>query len=187
MNDTIGTKLPPQRPNSPAVLVVGAGPTGLTLARELARRGVTFRLIEAAPGPQPGSRGKGFQPRTLEVFGELGIVEPQRRPQASGNRLRGRDARRGADDRRAPRGIARKASCRRRGAARRVGFRAHTPFHGSLARLPWLRAVDGKPLERLGLDEVHRKLEFGSGGGLGERRAGSPRRMPCRHEQYPHV
>jgi 2-polyprenyl-6-methoxyphenol hydroxylase-like FAD-dependent oxidoreductase len=57
------------------VLIVGAGPTGLMLACELARRGVSFRLIEAAPGPQPGSRGKGIQPRTLEVFGELGIVD----------------------------------------------------------------------------------------------------------------
>ena len=53
------------------VLIVGAGPTGLTLACELARRGVPFRLIEAAPGPQPGSRGKGLQPRTLEVFDDL--------------------------------------------------------------------------------------------------------------------
>ena len=58
-----------------AVLVVGAGPTGLTLACELARNGVSFRLIEAAPGPQPGSRGKGIQPRTLEVFDDLGIVD----------------------------------------------------------------------------------------------------------------
>ena len=57
------------------VLIVGAGPTGLTLACELARRGVPFRLIEAGPGPQPGSRGKGVQPRTLEVFGDLGIVD----------------------------------------------------------------------------------------------------------------
>src|SRR3954466_14580939 len=57
------------------VLIVGAGPTGLTLACELARLGVPFRLIEAAPGPQPGSRGKGVQPRTLEVFGDLGIVD----------------------------------------------------------------------------------------------------------------
>jgi 2-polyprenyl-6-methoxyphenol hydroxylase-like FAD-dependent oxidoreductase len=56
------------------VLIVGAGPTGLMLACELARRGVSFRLIEAAPGPQPGSRGKGIQPRTLEVFDDLGIV-----------------------------------------------------------------------------------------------------------------
>ncbi|GIH23932.1 3-(3-hydroxyphenyl)propionate hydroxylase [Acrocarpospora phusangensis] len=57
------------------VLIVGAGPTGLTLACELARSGVSFRLIEAAPGPQPGSRGKGVQPRTLEVFDDLGIVD----------------------------------------------------------------------------------------------------------------
>ncbi|MFD9958480.1 FAD-dependent oxidoreductase [Amycolatopsis sp. NPDC059020] len=57
------------------VLIVGAGPTGLTLACELARGGVSFRLIEAAPGPRPGSRGKGVQPRTLEVFDDLGIVD----------------------------------------------------------------------------------------------------------------
>lgn len=60
---------------APAVLIVGAGPTGLTLACELARAGVSFRIIDAAPGPQPGSRGKGLQPRTLEVFDDLGIVE----------------------------------------------------------------------------------------------------------------
>ena len=62
-------------PTGPSVLIVGAGPTGLTLACELARRDVSFRLIEAAPGPQPGSRGKGLQPRTLEVFDDLGIVD----------------------------------------------------------------------------------------------------------------
>lgn len=56
-------------------LIVGAGPTGLTLACQLARSGVSFRLIDAAPGPQRGSRGKGIQPRTLEVFEDLGIAE----------------------------------------------------------------------------------------------------------------
>jgi 2-polyprenyl-6-methoxyphenol hydroxylase-like FAD-dependent oxidoreductase len=60
---------------NPDVLIVGAGPTGLTLACELARAGVTFRLVEAAPGPRPGSRGKGVQPRTLEVFDDLGVVD----------------------------------------------------------------------------------------------------------------
>jgi 2-polyprenyl-6-methoxyphenol hydroxylase-like FAD-dependent oxidoreductase len=69
MGDEMSTTLPPQ------VLIVGAGPTGLTLACELARSGVSFRLIEASPGPQPGSRGKGVQSRTLEVFDDLGIVE----------------------------------------------------------------------------------------------------------------
>jgi 2-polyprenyl-6-methoxyphenol hydroxylase-like FAD-dependent oxidoreductase len=75
MTGTTTTKLSPQVRNALTVLIVGAGPTGLTLACELARRGVSFRLIEAVPGPQPGSRGKGIQPRTLEVFGDLGIVD----------------------------------------------------------------------------------------------------------------
>lgn len=57
------------------VLIAGAGPTGLTLACVLARGGVPFRLVDAAPGPQPGSRGKGVQPRSLEVFDDLGVVE----------------------------------------------------------------------------------------------------------------
>ncbi len=61
--------------NEPLVLIVGAGPTGLTLGCELARRHIPFRLIEAALGPQPGSRGKGIQPRSLEVFDDLGIVD----------------------------------------------------------------------------------------------------------------
>ncbi|WP_280409057.1 FAD-dependent oxidoreductase [Nocardia brasiliensis] len=61
--------------NATTVLIVGAGPTGLTMAVELARSGVSFRLIDSAPGPRPGSRGKGVQPRTLEIFEDLGIVE----------------------------------------------------------------------------------------------------------------
>lgn len=75
MTETTETKPAAQVRNAPTVLIVGAGPTGLTLACELAHRGVSFRLIEAAPGPQPGSRGKGIQPRTLEVFSDLGIVD----------------------------------------------------------------------------------------------------------------
>jgi len=56
-------------------LICGAGAAGLTLAVELARRGVAFRLIDAAPQPFHGSRGKGIQPRSLEVFEDMGIVD----------------------------------------------------------------------------------------------------------------
>jgi 2-polyprenyl-6-methoxyphenol hydroxylase-like FAD-dependent oxidoreductase len=56
------------------VMIVGAGPTGLTLGIELARRSISFRLIDAAEAPFRGSRGKGIQPRTLEVFEDLGII-----------------------------------------------------------------------------------------------------------------
>jgi len=57
-----------------AVLIAGAGPTGLTLALDLARRGIPFRLIEAAIAPFEGSRAKGIQPRTLEIFDDLGVI-----------------------------------------------------------------------------------------------------------------
>ncbi|MEU6821572.1 FAD-dependent oxidoreductase [Streptomyces atriruber] len=57
------------------VLIVGAGPTGLALACDLARRDVRALVVERATTLFPGSRGKGLQPRTLEVFDDLGIVD----------------------------------------------------------------------------------------------------------------
>ena len=57
------------------VLICGAGAAGLTLAIELARRDVSFRLIEKMATPFPGSRGKGIQPRTQEIFEDLGILD----------------------------------------------------------------------------------------------------------------
>ncbi|MFE6845385.1 FAD-dependent monooxygenase [Streptomyces sp. NPDC057686] len=57
------------------VLIVGAGPTGLVLACDLARRGVRALVVERSPHLFPGSRGKGIQPRTLEVFHDLGVLE----------------------------------------------------------------------------------------------------------------
>ena len=50
------------------VLIAGAGPTGLTLAIELARRGIGVRIVDKAEQFPFGSRGDGLQPRTLEVF-----------------------------------------------------------------------------------------------------------------------
>ncbi|GAA2416155.1 FAD-dependent oxidoreductase [Nonomuraea africana] len=57
------------------VLIAGAGPTGLTLAVELARRRVDHLLVEADQAPAIGSRGKGLQPRSLEVLDDLGVID----------------------------------------------------------------------------------------------------------------
>ncbi|GAA4985792.1 2-polyprenyl-6-methoxyphenol hydroxylase-like FAD-dependent oxidoreductase [Nonomuraea thailandensis] len=62
--------------NNTDVLIAGAGPTGLTLAVDLARRGVACRVVDQAPEPAAGSKGKGLQPRTLEVFDDLGVIAP---------------------------------------------------------------------------------------------------------------
>jgi 2-polyprenyl-6-methoxyphenol hydroxylase-like FAD-dependent oxidoreductase len=58
-----------------SVLVVGAGPTGLALGCDLARRGVPFRIIDQASAYFQGSRGKGLQPRGLEVLDDLGVID----------------------------------------------------------------------------------------------------------------
>jgi 2-polyprenyl-6-methoxyphenol hydroxylase-like FAD-dependent oxidoreductase len=57
------------------ILIVGAGPTGLALACTLAQRGVGVRIVDAADGPATASKGKGLQPRTLELFDALGILK----------------------------------------------------------------------------------------------------------------
>lgn len=57
------------------VLICGAGAAGLTLALDLARRGIRFMLIEQGDAPFHGSRGKGLQPRTLEIFEDLGMLD----------------------------------------------------------------------------------------------------------------
>jgi len=57
------------------VLIVGAGPTGLTMACELARHGVTPRIIDKSPTPSIHSKAFGIHARTLELFETMGIVE----------------------------------------------------------------------------------------------------------------
>ncbi len=57
------------------VLVVGAGPTGLTLAAQLARFGVRCRIVDSSTDRARESRALGIQPRTLEVLLALGIAD----------------------------------------------------------------------------------------------------------------
>ncbi|MBY6349002.1 FAD-dependent monooxygenase [Rhodococcoides corynebacterioides] len=56
------------------VLIVGGGPAGTTMAIELIRRGLTVRVVDKAPGGFPGSRAKGIQPRTQEIFEDMGLL-----------------------------------------------------------------------------------------------------------------
>ena len=62
-------------PDQVDVLVVGAGPTGLALAAQLQRYGVSFRIIDRALDRAHESRALGVQPRTLEVLAGLGVTE----------------------------------------------------------------------------------------------------------------
>jgi 2-polyprenyl-6-methoxyphenol hydroxylase-like FAD-dependent oxidoreductase len=57
------------------VLVVGAGPVGLTLAAELRRHGVDCRIVDRLPDPQPHAKAIGIVPRTLEVWDTMGLVD----------------------------------------------------------------------------------------------------------------
>ncbi|KAJ6581897.1 FAD binding domain-containing protein [Mycena capillaripes] len=58
-----------------AVLVVGAGPSGLILALCLVMCGVSVRIIDKEPAYRVGRRGAGITPRTLEVFKMLGVLD----------------------------------------------------------------------------------------------------------------
>jgi 2-polyprenyl-6-methoxyphenol hydroxylase-like FAD-dependent oxidoreductase len=57
------------------VLVVGAGPTGLTLAAQLQAMGATCRIVDRQPDRVHESRALAVQPRTLEVLRGLGITQ----------------------------------------------------------------------------------------------------------------
>lgn len=57
------------------VLIVGAGPTGLLLAAQLARHGIKPRLIDKNPQPSEKSKALALFARTLEIFDDLGIAE----------------------------------------------------------------------------------------------------------------
>lgn len=57
------------------VLIVGAGPTGVMLANQLARRGIRFEIIDRHSGPAQQSRAMAVHARTLEIYEKLGIAE----------------------------------------------------------------------------------------------------------------
>ena len=68
------------------VLVVGAGPVGLTAACQLARQGVPVRVVETLARPTTESRAVGVHARTLEMLAALGVLP---RLEALGRRVGG--------------------------------------------------------------------------------------------------
>jgi 2-polyprenyl-6-methoxyphenol hydroxylase-like FAD-dependent oxidoreductase len=57
------------------VLIIGAGPTGLFLAGELARHGVRARIIDRFLTPHTQTRATGIQPGAMEVLHRAGVSE----------------------------------------------------------------------------------------------------------------
>ena len=58
------------------VLIIGAGPVGLFLANECARRGLKWRLIEMRPTQSEHSKALAIFPRTLEILDMAGLAPP---------------------------------------------------------------------------------------------------------------
>jgi 2-polyprenyl-6-methoxyphenol hydroxylase-like FAD-dependent oxidoreductase len=58
------------------VLVIGAGPSGLFAASELARHGVDVRLVEREVRPHREARAEAIQPGTLEILDSVGLLPP---------------------------------------------------------------------------------------------------------------
>src|SRR5688500_291525 len=56
------------------VLIVGAGPTGLTLAIDLGRRGVRCTVLEQKPAPQFLPKMERCNARTMEIYRRMGIA-----------------------------------------------------------------------------------------------------------------
>ncbi|MHC9291803.1 FAD-dependent oxidoreductase [Mycobacterium sp. LTG2003] len=60
--------------SNPDVLVVGAGPTGLTLACSLRLHGLSVRVVDRAPGPATTSRANFLHARGSEVLNRIGAL-----------------------------------------------------------------------------------------------------------------
>jgi 3-(3-hydroxy-phenyl)propionate hydroxylase len=77
------------------VLVVGAGPVGLTVALSLAHQGVPVRVIEAEPALTEDHRAGSFHPPTLEMLAPFGVTEAMHRIGIKVPRWQIRDRRQG--------------------------------------------------------------------------------------------
>jgi len=57
------------------VLIVGAGPVGLTMAAALTHQGIACRIVDRAPAPSDRSKALAIWSRTLELLDGLGLAD----------------------------------------------------------------------------------------------------------------
>src|SRR5262245_8524512 len=57
------------------ILIVGAGPTGLSFGCQLLRYGIDFIIVERNEGITPYSKAIGVHARTLEIFDQIGLAQ----------------------------------------------------------------------------------------------------------------
>src|SRR4030095_3951322 len=58
------------------VMIIGAGPTGLSLACQFIRHGIDFVLVEKNDTVTRFSKAIGVQARTLEIYDQIGLAQP---------------------------------------------------------------------------------------------------------------
>src|SRR5690349_21048664 len=70
------------------VIIIGAGPTGLSLACQCIRFGIDFVVVEKNDTITPFSKAIGVQARTLEVYDQIGLAQPAIQRGTITNRVR---------------------------------------------------------------------------------------------------
>jgi 2-polyprenyl-6-methoxyphenol hydroxylase-like FAD-dependent oxidoreductase len=70
------------------VIIIGAGPTGLSLACQLIRYGIDFVVIEKNATVTPYSKAIGVQARTLEIYDQMELAQPAIQRGTIANRVR---------------------------------------------------------------------------------------------------
>ena len=80
-----------QRENEADVLIVGAGPVGLTLAIDLAWRGIDVTIVERRhAGEPPEPKCNHVSARSMEIYRRLGVAAKLERRRIKERRARGR-------------------------------------------------------------------------------------------------
>jgi 2-polyprenyl-6-methoxyphenol hydroxylase-like FAD-dependent oxidoreductase len=70
------------------VIIIGAGPTGLSLACQLIRYGIDFVVVEKNETVTPFSKAIGVQARTLEIYDQMKLAQPAIERGTIANRVR---------------------------------------------------------------------------------------------------